>query len=109
MLAVPLINQPNQELNIVLNDQNCTIQVRQLGSYVYLTLWLDDTLIRESAICMIGQFIIQGVKTAFNGNFVFVDSTSPANHQSQPDYKEFSNRFKLLYLTDEEVTKIGTD
>ncbi len=109
MVEVPLINQPNQEFNIVLDDQNCTIQVRQLGSYVYFSLWLDDTLIRQNAICMIGQFILQGVKTAFNGNFVFVDTTAPSDNQSQPDYNEFENRYKLYYLTDSEVEEIGTD
>lgn len=106
MVEVPLINQPNQELNIVLNEQNCTIQIKQLGDYVYLSLWLDDTLIRDSAICLVGQFIIQGTKTAFNGNFTFIDSTSPANDQSQPDYNQFADRFKLLYLTDSEVEEI---
>lgn len=106
MVEIPLIQQPNQELNIILNEQNCTIQVKQLGDYVYLSLWLDDTLIRESAICMIGVFIIQGTLTHFNGNLVFIDATSPANNQSQPDYSQFSDRFKLLYLTDDEVAQI---
>ena len=104
MIEIPLIQQPNQELNIVLNDQSCTIQIKQLGDYVYLSLWLDDTLIRESAICMIGVFILQGAKTAFNGNFVFIDDTSPANDQSQPDYKQFDDRFKLYYVTDDEIS-----
>ena len=41
MTEVPLIATPNQELAIELEEQDCTIQVRQLGNYTYLTLWVD--------------------------------------------------------------------
>ena len=67
-VEVPLIATPNQELAIELNEQDCTIQVRQLGDYLYLTLWVDSTLIVENAICMPIEPIVQGSVSGFTGN-----------------------------------------
>lgn len=104
MTEVPLIATPNQELAIELEEQDCTIQVRQLGNYTYLTLWVDSTLIVENAICMPGVAILQGYVHGFCGNFVLVDSSDP-NNQQLSNYTELGSRFILLYLTDEEINE----
>nr|DAH29442.1 MAG TPA: hypothetical protein [Bacteriophage sp.] len=104
MTEVPLIATPNQELAIELEEQDCTIQVRQLGNYTYLTLWVDSTLIVENAICMPGVAILQGYVHGFRGNFVLVDSSDP-NNQQLSNYTELGSRFILLYLTDEEINE----
>jgi hypothetical protein len=104
MTEVPLIATPNQELAIELEEQDCTIQVRQLGNYTYLTLWVDSTLIVENAICMPGVAILQGYVHGFRGNFVLVDSSDP-NNQQLSNYTELGSRFLLLYLTDEEINE----
>lgn len=102
MTEVPLIATPNQELAIELEEQDCTIQVRQLGNYTYLTLWVDSTLIVENAICMPGVAILQGYIQGFKGNFVLADKSDP-NNQQLSDYTELGSRFLLLYLTEAEV------
>lgn len=104
MTEVPLIATPNQELAIELEEQDCTIQVRQLGNYTYLTLWVDSTLIVENAICMPGVAILQGYVHGFRGNFVLVDSSDP-NNQQLSNYTELGSRFLLLYLTEEEINE----
>lgn len=104
MTEVPLIATPNQELAIELEEQDCTIQVRQLGNYTYLTLWVDSTLIVENAICMPGVAILQGYVHGFRGNFVLVDSSDP-NNQQLSNYTELGSRFLLLYLTDEAINE----
>lgn len=104
MTEVPLIATPNQELAIELEEQDCTIQVRQLGNYTYLTLWIDSTLIVENAICIPGVAILQGYVHGFRGNFVLVDSSDP-NNQQLSNYTELGSRFILLYLTDEEINE----
>lgn len=104
MTEVPLIATPNQELAIELEEQDCTIQVRQLGNYTYLTLWVDSTLIVENAICMPGVAILQGYIQGFKGNLVLVDS-SDHNNQQLSDYRELGSRFILLYLTEAEVNE----
>ena len=35
MLELPLNNEKNQEFNIVLDDQECTIQVQELNNNLY--------------------------------------------------------------------------
>ena len=104
MTEVPLIAVPNQELAIELEEQDCTIQVRQLGSYTFLSLWLDSDLIAENAICMPGVAILQGYIPKFKGNFVLVDSSDPEKQQLS-DYRELGSRFILLYLTEAEVNE----
>ena len=104
MTEVPLIAAPNQELSIELEEQDCTIQVRQLGNYTYLTLWVDSTLIVENAICMPGVAVLQGYIQEFSGNFVLVDSSDPENQQLS-DYTELGSRFLLLYLAEEEINE----
>ena len=104
MTEVPLIATPNQELAIELEEQDCTIQVRQLGSYTFLSLWLDSDLIAENAICMPGVAILQGYIPKFKGNFVLVDSSDPEKQQLS-DYRELGSRFILLYLTEVEVNE----
>ena len=102
MIEVPLSALPNQEVSIELNEQDCTIQVRQLGKYTYLTLWRGSTLIIENAICMPGIAILQGYIQNFEGNFVLVHS-SDNNNQQLSDYRELGSRFLLLYVTQEEI------
>ena len=104
MIEVPLIATPNQEVAIELEEQDCTIQLRQLGKYTYLTLWLDSDLIIENAICMPGVAILQGYIPKFKGNFVLVDSSDP-NNQQLSDYTELGSRFLLLYVTEEEINE----
>ena len=102
-VEVPLIATPNQELAIELNEQDCTIQVRQLGDYIFLTLWVDSTLIVENAICMPLIPIVQGSVSGFTGNLLMVDTSADVTHQELPDYTELGDRFRLAYLTDEEA------
>lgn len=104
MLEIPLSQLPNQELEIELNEQSCTITVTQLGNYVYFTLYLDSTLIEQGSICMPLQLILQSSQVNhFDGNFFFIDLTSDEDHQANPSYEEFGTRFKLIYMTDAEL------
>lgn len=103
MIEIPLIDTPNQELAIELNEQDCTIQIRQLGNYIYLTLWVDSTLICENAICLPIVPIVQNSQSLFSGNLLIVDTTAKAYTQHDPDYSELGSRYLLVYGTDEEL------
>lgn len=106
MIELNLIQTPNQEFSVMLNDQPCTIQLRQLGDYLYLSLTVEQQIIVQSAICMIGMLILQNRHKGFNGNFVLIDSISPPDHQEQANWQELDSRFKLFYLTDLEVEDV---
>lgn len=108
MLELPLINTPNQEFNAVLEEQNCTIQLRFLNNIPYFSLWVDDNLIVQNVICLPRVKILL-YQTEFKGNFFMVDSTSPADQQSKANYEQLENRFKLIYVTESEMTEIEND
>lgn len=109
MLDLGLIDTPNQEFNAVLSEQNCTIQLRFLNNQPYFSLWVDDDLIVQNVICLPRQKILLYDNINFNGNFFIVDLTSPADQQSKANYKQLSTRFKLLYLTNEEMADLEND
>ena len=109
MLELGLIDTPNQEFNCVLNEQNCTVQLRFLGNQPYFSLWIDDTLIVQNVICLPRQKILMYDNVNFNGNFYMVDLTSPADEQSKANYEQLSSRSKLIYLTNEEMAELEND
>lgn len=109
MLELGLIDTPNQEFNCVLNEQNCTIQLRFLDNQPYFSLWVDDDLIVQNVICLPRQKILIYDNVNFSGNFFMVDFTSPADEQSKANYEQLSSRFKLIYLTNDEMAELEND
>jgi hypothetical protein len=104
MIELSLLATPNQEFTCILEEQECTIQVRQIGDNVYFSLWLDSDAIVQNVICLPQVPILLNVPSEkFNGNFIMFDSTSPLSEQSKANYKEFGNRFKLYYLSQSEI------
>lgn len=103
MIICPLNATPNQEFNIVLNEQNCTIQLRQLDKHIYFSLWLDSDLIIENAICLPAQWILQYAREKFSGNFLMLDTGSGDQPQSEANYSGLGDRYQLIYLSADEV------
>ena len=106
MVELPLIANPNQEFYCVLDNQECTIQLRQIGDDFYFSLWLDDTVIVQNVICLPSRPILTNVSPyRFKGNFILFDSTSPLDHQSKAHYAELGSRFILYYATQTEINE----
>ena len=42
MLEIPLNNEKNQEFNIILDEQECTIQVQELNNNLYFSLGIKQ-------------------------------------------------------------------
>ena len=51
MIQIPLEQIPNQEFEIILNNQDCTIHLFLRGDYLYLDLMLDNESVFYGAIC----------------------------------------------------------
>ena len=51
MDVIPLIKYPNQELQIILDDQDCTIRVTERSRYTFLDLTVGNTPVRKGMIC----------------------------------------------------------
>jgi hypothetical protein len=110
MIELSLIQTPNQEFNCLLDEQECTIQLRLIGDNFYFSLWLDDTAIVQNVICLPEVPILLNVPSEkFKGNFYLVDTTSPFENQSKANYKELGIRFILYYLTSSEIEDMIND
>ena len=109
MLEIPLNNEKNQEFNIVLDEQECTIQIQSLNDNLYFSLYADDKQIVENTLVNIGIRILHNKPFGFKGNFVFIDTYSKAVDLMIPNYLQLDTRFKLYFLTEEEDLKIGSN
>ena len=96
--SIPLIAISNQQLNVTLDGQNCTISVYQRDERLYLDLAVGQTLVRQGAICIPYAPIISGA-TSFRGQLYIVDTLSPATAQGIPHFSELGERFKLYFVT----------
>lgn len=98
ILTIPLQPIPNQETSIVLNQQECRIQIRQLGSHLFATLTVDDSVVFRNAICL-DRTPINGFETlGFSGALYFVDTKG----HDCPQYEGLADRYSLCYASEDE-------
>lgn len=102
MVTIPLVATPNQELQVVLDEQNCTIHLYQLGDYFYLDLYIDDTTVREGVIVQPKCGIIPS-PSIFAGQLYILDTLNPSDSQDLPNVDDLGDRFELVYLSADEV------
>lgn len=100
MIKIPLKAIPNQQMQIVLNDQSCTIHVYQRGDYLYLDLTCDGVAIRRGAICLPGVNIPLYKSADFSGMIFFADLL---NGGGTPNWQELGSRYILCYDGAEDV------
>lgn len=90
----------------MLGEQNCTITVRQIGGYLFFTLWLDDTLIAENAIILPSVYTLQSKAAAFSGNFLMLD-TKDAEQRDTPAWSGLGDRWRLYWLSPETMAELA--
>ena len=105
MLEIPLNQVPNQQFNVVLKEQDCTIHLYQRNTRLYMDLFLDGVALRYGAVCLPHSDIVAH-PYPFSGRLVFADTLSKPAEQMPPQYAELGTRYKLYYLTDEEAAEI---
>ena len=83
----------------MLDGQNCVLELRQMGSFLYLTLTADETKICDSHVCQSGEPIPVWNTPTFSGRLVFQDDNGKLK---APQYDGLSDRYTLYYVTAEE-------
>lgn len=94
MKVIPLRAIPNQRLNIVLGNQNCTLHIAQKGDYMYADLAVNGIPVREGAICLVDTNLRQYPLAGFSGLLYFVDMKGLGG---VPEYSQLGTRYILLY------------
>jgi hypothetical protein len=94
MNKIPLKQLPAQKLRVVLDDQNCTLNIYYRFGNVYLDLLVGDADVITGAICRNRQNIITVANNDFKGGLYFLDLLG----DSDPEYGLFNDRFVLLFV-----------
>lgn len=105
-LEIPLIAISNQQLNVTLNKQSCTINIYQRGERLYLDLSVGTSKIRTGCLCIPYAPIVTG-DVSFSGQLYIVDTYSQPDEQQTPDYSGLGDRYRLYYLTPDDVETLA--
>lgn len=105
MEIIPLIQYPNQELQIILANQDCTIKVYERSRYTFLDLMVGEQYIRRGQLCVPYAEILSE-PCDFAGNFYVIDTDAPEFEQESPEYQEWNKRWFLIYLTADEIAEL---
>lgn len=89
---------PNQSFSVLLNGQECDIQLRQMGHRVYCSLSVEDTPIFKNALCTESAPINGDRALGFDGVLFFVDSKGNAS----PQWEGLGERWLLYYASSDE-------
>lgn len=103
-LIIPTQAIPNQSLNVVVDQQNCTIKLwaRGIENYVYMDLYLDNTpIILGRKLTLSAVLPYEYMQSYFRGNFVMLNTDG--NSTTNPDYKLFGTTQQLIYYTASEA------
>lgn len=90
---------PRQSFSIELGGQPCTIRLVSILTWTYLDMTIDDVYVMRGAICLDRAPVKQYRTIPFVGNLFFVDTQG----RDDPYYTGFETRFKLFYVTDDEL------
>lgn len=103
MLAVPLQPVANQTLQVLVDNQACTIDLASTPYGLFMSLSVDGAAIISGVLCQNRNRIVRSAYLGFSGDFVFVDTQG----NSDPDYIGLGTRFVLVWLSSDEVTQLA--
>ena len=99
MVEIPLQPIPAQEVQVILDAQNCTLSVYWRFGHLYADLLVDSEPIFTGAICQNLQWVNQSPSPVFSGGLMFVDSLG----EDAPRWDGLGSRWSLLYLDADEA------
>lgn len=101
MLLVPLQALPNQQVQVQLDGQACTLVVQQLAYGLFMSVSVGASVIISNVICENLNRIVRSVYLGFVGDFVFVDTQGATD----PVYTGFGPgaRYQLIYLEESDL------
>lgn len=100
MVKIPLQAIPNQQFQVVLDGQNCTLHIYQRGDFLYMDVECEGAEIRTGAICLPDISLTNYDSADFSGMLFFIDTLGKG---AVPTYEELGDRFILCYATADEV------
>ena len=95
MQIVPVKPLRNQTINVQLAGQNCTLNIYQKSTGLFMDVLVDGSQIIGGVICQNLNRIVRSLYLGFVGDFCFIDNQEGT---ADPFYLELGTRFILAYL-----------
>lgn len=99
MLEVAIQPKKAQEVAITLGGQACLIRIVQRSTGVFMDLSVGDKPIMQGVICLNMNKMVRYPYLGFAGELFFADTEG----SDDPDYFGMGTRFKLYYLSADEI------
>lgn len=104
MLVIPIQPLPSQTVDVVLNEQACSIKIYQRSTGLFVDLDVQDVLVIGGVIAHDRNRIVRSDYLGFVGDIAFVDMQGT----DDPDYTGLGDRFILAYFFPDELTAAPT-
>lgn len=95
MQTIALQPVPSQTLKVVLDSQNCQLNLYQKEQGLFVDVLLDGEAISSAVIARDAVALMPRRYLGFAGNLMFIDTQGRAD----PEYKGLGERFQLVYLS----------
>lgn len=93
-ITVPLAAAPNQAVNVLLNGQNCTFNIYQKSTGLFIDVNVAYVRLLSGIICLNRNWIVRSKYIGFLGDIAFVDMQG----SSDPYYTGLGSRYLLAYV-----------
>lgn len=100
MMTIPLAPVPSQTLNVVLAQQNCTLNIYQRITGLFIDVYVNDALIIGGVICENANRIVRSAYLGFIGDLAFYDTQG----KSDPVSSGLGAQYQLVYLETTDLT-----
>lgn len=90
---IPISPSPSQTFTIQLGTQNCRINLNQKSTGLFFDLFIDESPVVQSMICLNLVGLVRESYLGFVGQLAFVD----VQGNSDPYYTGFGTQFLLVY------------
>lgn len=102
MQIIPIQPEPSQTLQVVLDSQNCQINIYQKDQGLFVDIILDGNAISSAVIARDSVPLMPRTYLSFKGNLMFVDTQGA----SDPYFDSLGSRYQLVYLNETEYAVI---
>lgn len=103
ILIIPIRPITNQSLNVVLNGQNCTIDLLTRGGNTFLNLFVNNSPIVQGRKLSLTKVVpYEYLQTKFVGNLALLNND--LNIKDNPDYTKFGISQSLIYYQKSDLT-----
>ena len=92
-VKIPVIAEPSQRFQVLLDGQDCTIKLYQRGQRLYMDLSVGGNAVCAGAVCLNKADIVQFPSRWFKGVLFFMD----AQGDTAPQWEGLGTRYHLHF------------